>query len=258
MKGLILYFSGTGNTKYIAKCIQQEFFDSGCFTDLISIENSPKINLDKYDFLVIGSPKYYECVPFFFLKWIKKNFPNSKNIIKTILFCTGTSPTNTSFSKLSKILKDKNCEIVATKTFQMPNNYLIGIYKNTVPNNCEKYSVKGCKKARELVNNFLIDISSIEKINPIIGLLCENISKTFCKSSRNKAKSFSVSVDCSKCNRCVNACPTNNIKIVNNRINFKNKCILCTRCLNICPKNSILYKNKKITQYKYHLKLLDI
>ena len=56
--------------------------------------------------------------------------------------------------------------------------------------------------------------------------------------------------NCTKCKKCVNSCPTNNI-VLKETISFKLHCMMCTRCIHSCPENAIEYKGKKVIQYKY-------
>ena len=44
---------------------------------------------------------------------------------------------------------------------------------------------------------------------------------------------------CIKCMKCVNTCPTHNIKFENGKFKFGNDCIMCVRCSFNCPENAI-------------------
>ncbi|WMJ80103.1 EFR1 family ferrodoxin [Clostridium sp. MB40-C1] len=258
MEGLLIYFSGTGNSKFIAECIKKEFNKRGHNITLYSIENNLPINWDCYEFFIFGSPKYYEYTPLFFINWIKKNVPRLSRHSKCILFCTGSAAIATSFKSLNKILKKKNLHVVITKTFQMPSNYLIGFFNPTDEEKYDIYSKWSFEKAGLMVQDFLDNIYSIEKINPIIGFMCEKVSYYFCKSTKYKSKNFSISPNCTKCTQCIRHCPTHNIQLIDDKIVFKNNCILCTRCINFCPENAIIYKNKKTDQYTHNLKELNL
>ncbi|MCY6372148.1 EFR1 family ferrodoxin [Clostridium ganghwense] len=257
MKGLLIYFSGTGNSKFIAKRIKNEFIKQGHEVTLYSIEENLTIDWESYDFLILGSPKYYEHTPLFFINWIENNVPKLPSPINVIIFCTASAPVATSFKYLQKILEKKNCYVVTTKTFQMPNNYSIGMFSTTSEEKYEIYSKWSGEKAALMIENFLYAVYSIEKINGFIGFLCKNVSSFFCNSAKHKSKNFSVNSDCIKCKQCIKNCPNDNIEIKNDKIVFKNNCIFCTRCINSCPKNAILYKNKKPKQYTYNLNELE-
>ena len=68
----IIYFSGTGNTKFAAQTIKEELEKYYQDSDLINIEKD-KVNLEKYKSLIIGGPVYVERYPEILLKYIDKN-----------------------------------------------------------------------------------------------------------------------------------------------------------------------------------------
>lgn len=256
MKGLLIYFSGTGNTKLIGNFIKKEFNKHNHEIFMYSIEEKHNINWNTFDFFIFGSPKYYEYTPLFFINWIKNNVPKLSHPIKSIIFCTGTAPISTSYKKLGKILSQKNCMVVTTKTFEMPNNFLVAPFKQISKRKYSLYLKWNVEKISLMVQDFLDGIYNKEKINPFIGFMCKNISFYFCNMSKKKSRHFSVTSKCNKCKECINNCPTNNIQFQNGKIVFKDNCILCTRCINSCPHGAILYKNKKIKQYTYNLSIL--
>ena len=58
----VIYFSGTGNTKFIAKNIKNKLQEYGYESDLINIEKD-KINPNDYKSLIIGAPVYVDRYP---------------------------------------------------------------------------------------------------------------------------------------------------------------------------------------------------
>ena len=58
-KGLVIYFSHTGNTKTMAEIIAKSMNDNGLDTDCKPVEKSGVADLLASDAIVIGSPTYY-------------------------------------------------------------------------------------------------------------------------------------------------------------------------------------------------------
>ncbi|MDZ7542480.1 hypothetical protein GNF83_14950, partial [Clostridium perfringens] len=121
LKGLILYFSGTGNTKFIANKLCEEFIKNKCNIDMHSIEENMNIKKYSYDYLIIGFPKYFEYIPEIFMEYIKDNINYSEKEIKTMIFSTGRNVIKSSFKELEDLLLEKNYKVVITKNFKMPN-----------------------------------------------------------------------------------------------------------------------------------------
>jgi NAD(P)H dehydrogenase (quinone) len=58
-KGLVIYYSKTGNTKQMAEFIAKSMNDSGLETECRSVEKVKVADLLAVDAIVIGSPTYY-------------------------------------------------------------------------------------------------------------------------------------------------------------------------------------------------------
>ncbi len=58
-KGIVIYYSRSGNTKEMAEIIAKSMNESGLKTDCKSVEKVKADDLLKYDAIVVGSPTYY-------------------------------------------------------------------------------------------------------------------------------------------------------------------------------------------------------
>jgi NAD(P)H dehydrogenase (quinone) len=58
-KGIVIYYSRSGNTKRMADRIAQAMIDAGLLTDCKSVDKVGVDDLLKYDAIVVGSPTYY-------------------------------------------------------------------------------------------------------------------------------------------------------------------------------------------------------
>jgi NAD(P)H dehydrogenase (quinone) len=58
-KGIVVYYSRSGNTKEMAAIIAQAMKDEGLKTECKSVEKVKADDLPDYDAIVIGSPTYY-------------------------------------------------------------------------------------------------------------------------------------------------------------------------------------------------------
>ena len=84
----IIYFSGTGNTKFVAQNIAKKLQQWGEELDLINIEKD-KIIPTHYKYLIIGGPIYIDRYPEILIKYAKDKLKNYKN--KCMLFATQAS-----------------------------------------------------------------------------------------------------------------------------------------------------------------------
>ncbi|MFW6049133.1 MAG: flavodoxin family protein, partial [Candidatus Bipolaricaulota bacterium] len=79
MKILILYFSGTGNTKFIANKIATKLERKGHHVTPTSVENFEPEEASSYDFLVFGYPIYGYDMPKFLKGYLQRlSLPSSR------------------------------------------------------------------------------------------------------------------------------------------------------------------------------------
>lgn len=257
MKGIVLYFSGTGNTKFIANRIAEEFEKNGCEIDIFSIEEKIDLNNFNYDYLILGFPKYFEYIPKNFIEYLDDNLNNSSKEVKTMIFSTGKDRVKTYFHELEKKLLDKNYKVIVTKNFKMPDSYTLSkTYKKITRQDIRKIYDDSLAEVKETVLNFLMDSTIKEEINEIKASIYKVLYKFKTKDLYKNSLDFSVNLSCDQCNLCVNICPTKNIENIGEVIKFRDNCILCCRCVNACPKNAILYKEKEHSQYKENIDLV--
>jgi ferredoxin len=243
MLGILIYFSGTGNTKFIANNLLKVYNQKNITLDVLSIEATTEIVYSKYDFIILGFPNYFGSAPRFFIDYLIRRMPTTKVPIPVGLFCTEAISNSTSFVEVEEIMSGKNYNIITKEHFHMSNNLRI-----------EEISK---------ISNEEIDE---EKIFSKIKLFVEAFSFNNCnlENSNFIGQSFSVIQDnllvdknlCIKCRFCLRNCPFDNIKFENQQIKILGNCENCMRCVNICPKNTINYSNSKINQYKDNIGLV--
>ena len=257
MKGIVLYFSGTGNTKFVANKIGEEFIKNGCEIDIYSIEEKVDLKNISYDYLILGFPKYFEYIPKFFIEYLEDNLNDSSEEIKTMIFSTGKDKSKVYFNELEKKLLKKNYKVIVTKNFQMPDsNTLAKGYKKITRKDIREIFDNSLAEIKDVVVNFLTDNHMREDINEISAVIYKTLNKFKTKDLYKNSMNFSVNFNCDRCNLCVNICPTKNIENIGGDIKFRDNCIMCCRCVNACPKNAIMYKEKEHVQYKENIDLV--
>ena len=240
MKTLIIYFTGTYNTKYLVEKIKERFQkeELGEITTF-SIDGSSKpISLSSYDLIIFSYPIYAFNTPIIFDRFVKKlHFHKNQ---KVIIAKQSGEPlklnNSSSYSLIRKINREKAI--------------LLGEYHFLMPYNIHfRYDDNFIKELFNY-NNKLLDILIYEYKNKIIRKVKYNLFYAFnsfiFKIQRlgGPLNSYFYNVDYSKCvmcKQCINECPVNNITIDlnTNKIKFNNHCLMCMRCSFFCPKDAI-------------------
>lgn len=250
IKAVVIYFSGTGNTEYIAKLFKEEFNKNSVECDLVDIIKTKKLEV-QYDYYVFGSTIHVDVFPSIYIDWIKNNLKNVKNK-KCIVFSTQSAKIAAGADELSNLIIKKGFETVVRDYIQMPNNFYVVMFKKTTEDEVKYLKLEAAKKVREMVSEFLNKKINLKKTFKLRAPINRAIYKLYCKNyAKNWAKKH-LKVNntlCIKCKKCVNNCPGNNIDIKDTII-FDKKCICCQRCLHICPTNAFLYKERPIEQYE--------
>lgn len=245
MKIIIVYFSGTGNTKAIAEGYQMVLTKNGHTVKLKSIEEIQ--SLDEHDLLIVGGPIYAGNMPDKLINWIRKYVPKVA-AKKAIVFSTSAGLLNANgVRSIGKKLTNKGYTLVDMATFEMPRNFYIDKYEPT-PEVVQK---------QQFENAALRIIESLSSIDTTIPLCVDEsvvmidlFSDLFRLMAKFMGKSFQIHENCINCGLCEKNCPQHNIKSQEKQ--YSNRCILCTRCIHNCPVNAISYKGKHIEQYKVH------
>jgi ferredoxin len=244
---LTLYFSGTGNSKYIA-----QYFSKLMGCQDYSIEESVDfINLiDTNDTIAFCYPIYGSCVPMIMREFVTK-YKSYLNEKKLIIFCTQLLFSGDGARVFTDLLKGASYKVIYAEHFNMPNN-ICNFFLLPIANDekTKKYIINAeCKMNRvcENINKGIIRKRGFNIISKYTGLFSQRF---YFRSFEKKAKSdVRISDDCILCDKCIRICPMKNLKHLDKRIEQNGNCTLCYRCVNMCPQKAItVFIHSKVKQ----------
>ncbi|MGE5653525.1 MAG: EFR1 family ferrodoxin [Bacillota bacterium] len=247
MNGLLCYFSGTGNTKWIADRLCQELEMSGYHAELTNIEKVNSLDLRGYDFLIIGTPVYAEAPPPLVEDFVRR-LPMNHGIIQCMVYSNQGAVTPCTVKRLSRILSAKGYPITMEALLRMPNNYYFGAGIRPTAAKIDRYLRAAEQQIHEIAITFVAGTRRLSSASPLQLGYGKIVASVFKGMVPRLARKLMAGPECNGCGLCARRCPRHNIELVNQRAIFAGSCMLCTRCVHICPVNAIRYDGKKVEQ----------
>jgi len=258
MKGIIFYYSCSGNTKLAVEYLKSKIKNVE-FELFNIIKNSPP-DFSKYD--VVGFAlwaDYLRPSPIFnsFIEKIEKQ--NNK---PTFIFNTYGMLSGNTLPMMEKALKSKGFDIIGGHSLHTPESY--------PPNRKKGWDFDKAPEEKDInsFNEFISKLSSIfeaikenkpfEKIKIKVGLLDKIIKLP---KGANK-KDFGIQKVneelCKECGVCANGCPYEAITLNPKPVFNHEKCMGCWFCYNHCaPKAIYTEKFKGDFQYPKPIEVLQ-
>ena len=258
MKVLLIYYTGTYNTRYLTNKIEQEFTNKGDIVNKVEINYAtPVVTTEGYDLVGFGYPIYGFNSPLPFNKYFRKlKFTRGQKYFIYKNSGETLAMNNASSRIIIRRMKKKKAVFTGEHHYVMPYNIHFAYDKNFVREILDYDN----KLLAVMMNN--LSNGTVEKIKSNvfydIGAFFVGIQKL---GGAINSLFYKVDNDrCVKCHLCVTTCPQNNVKIGNDgKVKFGHHCDMCMRCSFYCPTNAIsigLLKNWKVNG-DYKLKELE-
>lgn len=247
-RSVIFYFSGTGNTWWVADRIKKQLDANNVNADTVSIESIDVKKADWWiktaDLVFFGWPIYGSDMPEPIKNFVDNLLPIEKG--KHIhTFCTQMAFSGDGACFYRKHFESKGLIIDSAKHFVMPSNISVWRGPLGAPGNKERIAkiMARCeKKVERYIGSLLIGKYRITgKYSYPLGILQRAPYRLMYKGLRSH-----VGVNkerCQKCGLCASLCPSENITM-SGFPEFKGKCSLCLRCYSFCPESAITYRGR--------------
>lgn len=247
---MILYFSGTGNSQFVAVEIGKKLADDEVIAINQYLKSGKRAAIHSKQPLVFVTPTYSWRIPKVVEQWIRDTTFQGNQNAYFILTCAGSCGNAAAY--VEKLCAQKGLRFYGLAPVIMPENYLA------------LFQTPGAAECREI----------IEKAKPAIATLAEQIQAgvKFVKPAVTLSgklesgpinplfyglfvhdKGFSVTDSCISCGKCVSRCPLNNIDLVAGKPTWQGNCTHCMACIGGCPTEAILYKTKSKERHHHYI-----
>lgn len=238
-KCLLIYYSGTGNTKYVTNNLKNKLIEANFDVEIYRINPSKFeiLDLSKYDIIGVGYPIYGFNMPGVVHKFFKKQKFNKGQQVFVYKNSGETYGANDSSSlALRRILKHQKANFTNEYHFVMPYNIHFRFDENLIKEMLEMDE----KLMQILVYELVNGIQNVKKYRFINNLINYPLRLTYIGGNIN-VLFYKVNKDkCSKCGLCIKGCQKNNIYFdENGNVKFHSHCLMCMNCTLNCPKDAI-------------------
>lgn len=234
---MIVYFSGTGNSRYCAQMLAAglgdqlidafHFIRDGITADLCSMRP-----------WVFVAPTYGWQLPHIFADFLRVgSFMGCKS---AYFVMTCGSETGSAGAKNKALCASKGFDYRGTLEVVMPENYVAMF---PVPDAAESEKIK--RAARPVVDG---GIDCIRKDKPFpahkasaVDKLKTNVANPLFYAFCVRAKQFYAAASCVGCGKCERGCPLNNIRLKDGKPIWGDACTHCMACICGCPTEAIEY-----------------
>lgn len=279
MKYNIYYFTGTGNSLFVARELAK-IIDCTIKSIPHIITRMQEENIGSHIIIVV--PSYLALVygiPVIVKEFIEKIPDLSSKQIFAVCSCGGYELVNAvpSVKSIERIIKTNGGQLYKSYTLRLPMNNLD---YDHIPIPIERNDKVIIKKAEEKIKNIAKDLQKSKRnyskriVNEIVQILLKplfiiikNVSyKSILKIAKEPEgsqksienifrftdRSISVDEKCITCNICVKVCPVNNIKITKGFPVWLHHCEMCFACHEWCPEKAIHHWGRKEGIYYHH------
>lgn len=240
---MIFYFSGTGNSEWVAKELGKQLND-----EVISIVEATRKGPTGYFFgenttLGLVFPVYAWTPPQVVMDFIRDI--KCKGAY-TYAVCTCAEEAGNALKVMSKHL-----HLDSGFSLSMPNNYIIGSDVDSREVEERKIAAAAaklphiCKKIRAREHCFDVAEGSMAFLKSTVVANCFN-------AFARQTKQFRADERCNGCGLCEKQCPTRTIKLIENKPQWGNSCYQCLSCINRCPQKAIQYGRSTEKRERYY------
>ena len=238
---MILCFSGTGNSRYIAKKIADELQDE-------IVDMNAKIKATDYSPMKTGRniivvvPTYAWRIPQIVSEWLCKTELLFAERIWFVMDCGGEIGNAAKYNR--RLAEQKHLWYMGTAQVIMPENYIA------------MFGAPKTEEARKIVRNAepaIMDIIAHIKAEQPFAVPRNNLYDRLMSGPVNpifyhffvKSDAFRTDATCVGCGQCVKNCPLNNITLKDRKPVWGKQCTYC-------PTEAIEYGKKSVGKPRYH------
>lgn len=242
---MILYFSATGNGKYISEQIAEKTNET-CMSIVDCIREDKYVFSDE-TILGIVVPTYFWRLPRIVAEYLDKL--RTENCGYTFFLASYGTTTGKAGSMAKNIMACHGQKFDAYYSVIMPDTWT-PVFDLTDKNRVDKWLSDGKNQLELAIDNIILKRKG-DFIDRKLPKWVAAIPAAYMYATERKTKNLSVNKDvCVGCGVCAKKCPVGAIQMEEGCPVWKaEECEMCLGCLHRCPKFAISYGNGKTNRH---------
>ena len=246
---LTLYFSGTGNSKYVA-----ELFAADMGGDCFSIEETLDFSslIAAADTVAFVYPVYASRVPRILKEFVQRHQGDLLDK-QLVILATQMGFSGDGARCFTDLLERNTYCVLYAEHITMPNNINnLFIFPRTGDRRVKRQLAAAQRKVRRISENIRAGVAVRRGFNQFSRLLGLMQGASAPRMEQLAKASVQIGEECIGCGQCVKRCPMHNLVMENGKAKALSNCTECYRCINLCPAKAIRIYFKKKVGWQYH------
>lgn len=240
---MILYFSGTGNSRLVAQTLAEHLQQP-----LQEWLKATPADLARAQTLCFVFPIYAWGLPKVLEQWfvIQKTLPK-----RALMVATCGDDIGKTHLQLRNLLRQKNCKLIGAFSVQMPNTYVAFPGFDVDSEEEQQRRLQAYPKRVEeivqsiqplLANDEAQELQTLSVVEGIFPWIKSHVLHPIFNNCLTGDHRFRSTDNCIHCRKCEKACPVNNITMTEEvRPQWLGSCTDCFGCYHACPVHAIRY-----------------
>ncbi len=234
---MIIYFTGTGNSKYLARILSEKLDDE-------TVDAANLIRKGEHPAFDCGKPYVFVCpvyawrIPKLFQKWISSCVFEGSPKAYFVVSCGDSIGGAARYAK--RFAAQMGFAYMGTAQVVMPENY-IAIFQAPSPDEDGAILDKAAKRTDGLCEKIARQQPLEEEKVTFVGRLCSDVVNPLFYTFTVSARKFAATDACVSCGKCAQNCMLNNVTIQDGKPVWGKDCTHCMACISRCPTEAIEY-----------------
>jgi len=253
----LYYYTGTGNSLWVARCLADQIGETGVFPMTSRPPDTDQILADRIGLIF---PVYMWGVPAPVLRFCQAFQPQPDSYLFAVAVNAG-QVANT-LVQLRRVLARRHLKLASGFTIKTPSNYIP--WGGPGPAEKQQQLFAEARNKMDQITTCVRSqtVTPVEKGPLWHRLLFSGIIYKLAFNQVPKMDSrFAFDEKCNHCGICARVCPAGNITMVADQPVWNHRCEQCFACLQWCPREAIQCGPKTAGYERYHhpeIRLQDI